>query len=276
MFSIGGVLTALVVWSLAGLLLWWGWLPGPLRRALALLTSAAGIFFLVCALRSEGVRETTTTVAFLMGPPSVTEPSIASASLSYYILTALCLLLGTLGLAAGEGTNRALRKHALSLSIGLSLGMAVLRFFLEKVAAHRILVRGMGVVWLPPIVGAFFSWTLRAEGKGMRDVARNLVIYAVSVRAFVAGFIILATALRLGSHYDVSAAVRILFLGTAVEFEPGSLRQVLDLGVLPQFIFWTTFTVVTGLAGALVERLVALPGASVGGQPQDLAPAAKD
>jgi hypothetical protein len=272
-----GLLTAVVVWSLLAILLWWGWLPGPVRRLLALLAGGVGIVFLVCALRSEGVRETTTTMAFLMGPTSVTEQSIASASLSYYILTAIGLLLGTVGLVLGDESSQALRKHALGLAIVLSFAVALLRFCLEKVAAHPILVRSMGVVWLPPVVGAFFSWNLRREGKGFRSLLRDLLVYAFSVRAFVTVLLVAATVLRLGSHYDLSSVVEVHspFFAGPVHFEPGSFRQIMDLGVLPQLVFWTTYTVVTGFLGALLERVLGLPGVSTPVQ-APLAAAAKE
>jgi hypothetical protein len=244
-------------WSLAGLLLWWGRLPGPWRRSTALLTSAAGILFLVLAVRSEGVREATTTATFLMGPSYVTEQATASASLPYYVMTGICLLLGTLGLAVGEELAPTLGRRWMMAAVVLSLSVTALRFSLEKVAAPEFLVSVMGVVWLPPVVGAFFAQNLRSEGRGFRSLVSALFGYAIIVRGSVAVLMLLASFLRLGSHYDVSSILEVQTpFHTWVRFVPGSLRQVLELGVLPQLFFWTTFTVVTGLMGAAVYRLL--------------------
>jgi hypothetical protein len=274
---LGLAIAALAAWGLTALVLFWGWLPAPGRRLTALLTSAAGVAFLVFAMRSEGVRETPTTVAFLMSPPWVTEQATASASLSYYILTGICLLLGTVGLAVGDESANSLRKHWMGTAVALSLAVTVLRFCLEKVAAHPFLVAVMGVVWLPPVVGAFFSLNLRREGKGVRALASALTAYAFGVRGFVTLCIVIASTLRFGSHYDVSSIleVRTPFTHGAVRFSPGSARQIVDLGVLPQLIFWTAYTLVTGLLGAGVQHAVeGFSGAS--GPPGELAPAGKD
>jgi hypothetical protein len=251
-------LVALSAWSLAGVLLWWGRLPGPWRRSLALLTSGAGIVFLVVGMRSEGVREAATTAAFLIGPSYVTEQATASASLPYYVLTGVCLLLGTLGLAVGDDLAQTLRQRWMTAAVVISLSVTALRFCLDKVAAPQFLVAVMGVVWLPPIVGAFFAQNVRAEGRGLGSLVGALFGYALVVRGGVALLMVLASVLRLGSHYDVSPIleVHLPFSHRLVHFEPGSLRQVLDLAILPQLLFWTSYTVITGLLGATVLYLL--------------------
>src|SRR5689334_6355035 len=98
------ILTAAVVWPAVALFLNWGRLSGRRRRGLALLTSGAGIVMLMIALGAHGQRETLTTGQFLMGGPYVTGHASASASLRYYVATAVCLLLGTAGLAVPDAT----------------------------------------------------------------------------------------------------------------------------------------------------------------------------
>ena len=46
----------------------------------------------------------------------------ASASLRYYVVTAVCLLLGTAGLAVPDETAGRLRRHWVGTAIALSLG----------------------------------------------------------------------------------------------------------------------------------------------------------
>ena len=52
----------------AAAMLWWGRLPGPWRRALAVLPSGLGVLFLVGALRAEGHREAATMAVVVLGP----------------------------------------------------------------------------------------------------------------------------------------------------------------------------------------------------------------
>src|SRR6266545_1796525 len=96
------VVTVLAVWAGAAMLFSWPRLSGPWRRTLALATSGAGLVFLILALHTQGLRESASTAVFLLGRPYVTEQVSASASLPYYVATALCLLLGTAGLALSE------------------------------------------------------------------------------------------------------------------------------------------------------------------------------
>ena len=61
-------------------------------------SSAVGLIMLMLALNTEGQREAPTTAEFLLSGRYVTGHVSASASLPYYVITAVCLLLGTAGL----------------------------------------------------------------------------------------------------------------------------------------------------------------------------------
>jgi hypothetical protein len=251
------VLTALLAWSFAAPLLWWARLPGPWRHTLALLTSAASLVFLLAAIGTEGVRESPTTVVFLVGPSYVIEQASASASLPYYVMTGVCLLLGTVGLAVGDEMVARLRRRFITLAIGMGLAVTALRFCLDKMAAPPLLTAVIGVVWLPPLVGAFFAQNFREQGKGLGSVAGALLLYGFVVRGSILLLMLLASTYRLGSHYDVSGLVRVqnTFTHEIYRFEPGSLTQVLVLGVIPQLVVWPIYTVVLGLLGAGVVWL---------------------
>jgi hypothetical protein len=189
---------------------------------------------------------------FLVGRPYVTEQVSASASLPYYVATALCLLLGTAGLALSEDAVRVVRERWLAGAIVLSLALTATRFWLEKVAAPPLWCFAVGVTWLPPVVGAVFAFNLRREGKPRAELARALLVYGFSVRAAVAALMDAASMLRLGSHYDVSAlsSVQNPFTGRVYHFVPGSLSQVWTVGVVPQLAVWPVFTVLAGMLGA--------------------------
>jgi hypothetical protein len=248
--AVAWLLTAGVVWPAAALALNWGRLAGHRRRAVALLTSLAGISALVVALSAHGQREALTTGQFLLGDFYVTGHASASASLRYYVATAVCLLLGTAGLAVPDETAGRLRRHWVGTAIGLSLVITALRFALEKVAAPMSWTNPVGITWLAPVVGAVFLRSARDEGKGFRAVLVGLTAYALASRGAVALLIVAATTWRLGSHYDLSLVTDVWFWGGMHRFEAGSLRQILYLGVLPQLTFWVAYTMVTGLMGA--------------------------
>lgn len=252
------VATAAAIWLLTAALLWWGRLPASWRRTLALLASGAALGFLVAAMNTEGVREAPTVAVYLGGSPYVTERASASASLPYYVLTGICLLLGTAGLAVGDETARRIGDRWMATAIVVSLLITGARFLLEKVAAPRMWTWSVGVTWLAPVVGAFFALNLRGEGKGLRHIAGALLLYGLAVRGAVASLMVVASTLKLGSHYDVSSVVRISnpITHAISEFEPGSFRQVLQLGVVPQLFFWPVYTLVAGLVGAGVAVLV--------------------
>jgi len=246
--------------AVAGAMLWWGRLPGPWRRALAVLTSGLGVLFLVSALRAEGHREAATTAVVILGPAYVTEQASASASLRYYVMTAVCLLLGTAGLAVSDDTARRLAGRWMANAIALSLLVTATRFCLEKAAAPTSWTRPMGVTWLAPIVGAYFALNAKREGRGLRTVASSLLAYGLVVRGAVALLAVVATTLRLGSHYDVSNLVYIRnpMSGHWHEFLSGSFEQLFFLAVLPQLVFWPAYTVAMGFVGALAALLVTI------------------
>ena len=259
---------ALAAWAAGAMLLWWPRLSGPWRRTLALCTSGAGLVFLMLALNTQGLRESASTAVFLVGRPYVTEHVSASASLPYYVATALCLLLGTAGLALSEDVVRVLRDRWLATAIALSLAVTATRFWLEKVAAPPALCWAVGVTWLVPVVGAVFAFNLRREGKnGLAALALALLFYGFTVRAAVAALMVAASTQRLGSHYDVSALVRVRnpLTGSVYAFVPGSFNQVWTVGVIPQLAVWPVYTVLTGLLGAALALGVASAAGASGG-----------
>jgi hypothetical protein len=253
------ILTAGLAWGLAALMHWWPRVSGAWRRRASILSSAAGIAFLVAAVESEGLRESATTVTVVVvGPASVTARSSASASLYYYVLTAVCLLLGFAGLAFGERLSRWLSKRWLLSATAVAYLVTAVRFLLEKSAAPVPLVQAMGVTWLAPVAGAFMAVCLREEGRGRADLLRSLVGYAFLVRGFVAAVALVATRLHLGSHYDISplTEVRLALTGRIFSFAPGSWAQISWFTLLPQLVAWPVFTVTVGLAaGLLVWRV---------------------
>ena len=246
-------------WAVAATLLWWARLPGTWRRALAIVTSAAGLVFLILALNTQGLRESATTAVFLVGRPYVTGQVSATASLPYYVATALCLLLGTLGLSVSDEVARTLRDRWLATAIVLSLAVTATRFWLEKVAAPEPWAYAVGITWLAPLMGAFFLVNLRREGKGMAAVAVSLLLYGLAVRGAVAALMVAASTLRLGSHYDVSSMVWVEnpLSGHSYEFAAGSFRQLLNVAVIPQLGFWPVYTLAAGLLGAGLAVAVA-------------------
>ena len=248
--AVAWLLTAAVVWTAAALALNWGRLSGHRRRGVALLTSLAGIVALVVALSAHGQRDTLTTGQFLLGGAYVTGHASASASLRYYVVTAVCLLLGTAGLAVPDETAGRLRRHWVGTAIALSLVITALRFALEKVAAPMSWTHPVGITWLAPVVGAIFLRNARDEGKGFRAVLGGLTAYALASRGAVALLMVVASSWRLGSHYDLSRVTDVWFWGEVHRFVPGSFKPILYLGVLPQLTFWVCYTVVTGLMGA--------------------------
>jgi hypothetical protein len=252
------VLTLLGLWAVGGTLLWWGEMPPRLRRLLALVFSAAGLAFLAVAFNTAGLREADTTAGYLMGPVIITGKASASASLPYYVMTGLCLLLGTVGLTLPEAAARALRRHWLVSAIGLSIAVTLVRLMLERAAAPPGLAWAFGITGLAPLVGAFFAYSGRAEGRSLRQLIGALAVYALAVRGWVALVYSAATLARIGStHYDVSRVMRARnpLTGEVHLFSPGSLEQVVTLVWVPQFAMWPLYTIAAGLVGAGVARL---------------------
>ena len=127
-----------------------------------------------------------------------------------------------------------------------------IRFALEKVAAPMTWTHAVGITWLGPIVGGMFLLRVREAGKGMKALLGALTVYALASRAAVALLMIVASLLRLGSHYDLVAVKWVRVGDQAFTFVPGSLNQIFFLGALPQLTFWVAYTVVSGLVGAAV------------------------
>jgi hypothetical protein len=255
-------LVAVAVSAIALVLLSWSRMTGPRRRMIALVCSGIGLVTLVLALQTEGRRQAPTTMRFLLGEGFVSGYASASASLPFYVATGVCLLLGTLALALPDETARRLDRHWLGSAVALGVGVTVLRFLLERVAAPPTWTYPVGITWLGPPVGAFFLWRLREEGRGLRRLLPSLLLFAVCVRATVAALMAVATVGQLGTHYDLSRilTVRLPFSQQSVTFLPGSWQQVLALGAAPQLTFWVVFTVVTGLVGAALFRLASSQG----------------
>ena len=248
----GGIVTAI--------LLCWPRLAGPDRRRLALLSSGAGLVALILAMGAEGFRESPTVAVFLLGTPYVTERASASASLPYYVLTGVFLALGFAGLALGDREARAIGRRWLVTAVALSWLVTAARFLLDKAAAPGPWTQAVGVAWMPLPVGAFFALNLRAEGKGFPSLLAALVAYAYAVRGAVAALMVVATRFRLGSHYDVSQVVLVHnpLSGEAYAFEAGSLGQLLQLALVPQLLVWPLVTVLVGLLGAAVARVITI------------------
>jgi hypothetical protein len=239
--------------------LWWAWLPTRWRRTLALVASAAGLVFLVLALNAAGHREAEVTGSFVLGSAYVSGYSSASAGLPYYVLTAVCLLLGTIGLALPDDVTARLARHPLATAVGLSVVATVLRFALEKAAAPKDWTWAVGVTWLAPLVGVFLAVRLREGGRGLRTLAPALLLYGLASRGWVALTYAAATLGRLGSHYDLSSAwiqLKDPITGAARSFSPGSASQMLYVVAVPQLMVWPLYTMVVGLAGAAVVYLV--------------------
>jgi hypothetical protein len=243
-------------------LLWWAWLPPRLRRGLALVASAAGLVFLLLALNTAGYREAETTGAFVLGPTYVSGHASASASLPYYVITAVCLLMGTAGLALPDALVGRMCAHPVTCAVGVSALATVVRFALEKAAAPREWTWAVGVTWLAPLVGAFLAVRLKDQGRGLRALAAALLAYGLASRGWVALTYVVATLASLGSHYDLSSAwvqLRDPLTGAARMFDPGSVTQMLFVVVVPQLLVWPVYTLVAGLVGAAAVALIMLP-----------------
>ena len=258
-------MAAPMVWAVAAVLLWWGRLDGEWRRRIALAVSAIGLVMLMLALNTEGRREAPTTAEFLLSGRYVTGHVSASASLPYYVITSVCLLLGTAGLVIPDAAARRIDAHWMANAVGLSFLITAMRFALEKVAAPNHWTSAVGVTWLGPVVGAYFWMHLRDDGRGIGALAARLVAYALLVRAGVTALMVAATTGHLGSHYDLSGftRVRVPLTGAIHRFEPGSWEQIAFLGAIPQLTFYVAYTLVMGLLGAALYSL----GTSIRRQP---------
>jgi hypothetical protein len=245
-------LTVALSWALGIVMHWWPHFPPRLRRLASLAASAAGIVFLVAATAAEGLREAETTSMVVLGPAYVTATASASASLHYYVLTAVCLLLGFAGLALGEPLSRWLSRHWILSAAAVAWLITIIRFLLERTASPSLLTQVVGVTWMAPVAGAWFATCLRDEDRPLSSVLGPLVAYAYLVRGFVFLVAVVATRWQLGTHYDVSPLVQVTlgFTGGVHTFESGSGLQLFWLSAVPQLLVWPLFTVASGLAGA--------------------------
>ena len=203
---------------------------------------------------AEGLRETATPSMIVLGPAYLAGTASAAASLHYYVLTAVCLLLGFAGLTLGDPLARWLREHWIISAVALAWLVTVIRFLLERSAAPPWLTAVVGVTWMAPVAGAWFATSLRDGDRHPRALLPPLVAYAYLVRGFVALVAVMATRLHLGTHYDVSSLVQVsLAMSESVyTFESGSAAQILWLTLVPQLVVWPLFTVATGLAAGLL------------------------
>lgn len=259
------VLTAILSWLLGALMHWWPLAEPRARRRVAFAANAAGLGFLVAALRTEGLREAAISSMVIVGETRHTATALASASLTYYVLTAACLSLGFAGLVFGDRLSRWLAPRFLLSSVAIAWLLTIVRFLLEKSAAPPELVRLVGITWMAPVAGAYFARCLAGEPRFWDRLARSLVAYAFLVRGFVAAVGVTATLERLGSHYDVSGvtAVRLALTNIVYSFEPASAVQLAWLTIAPQLLVWPVLTIAGGLVGAAAAALVlrgGLPG----------------
>ncbi len=243
-----------LAWGAAGLLLGWPYLPDRWRRALALAASLLGLGFLLVALNTEGVREASSVSGFLLGAAFVHTRVSASASVPWYLLTAVCLLLGVAGLALGERAAESLRRRFFWSAVGLTCAVALLRFAFEKAAAPMALARLFGVVWLAPVVGAFLLRNLEPDDPRASRLTRALLAYALLTRGFVVGLYAVVSALRLGTHFDITPVTRARLPGSAgvIEFASGSALQFATFVLVPQMTLWVGYTLLAGWCGALL------------------------
>jgi hypothetical protein len=246
-------------WAVAALLLAWPHLSGLWRRRIALLSSVGSVLALIMAMSTEGFRESPTVAVFLMGRPYVLERTAASAGLPYYVVTGVLLFLGFAGIALGDDAARRLRHHPLAIAVTLSLLITATRFLLEKAAAPASWTHAVGISWIPPVVGAYLAFHYRAEKRSFAALLGALVLYAFAARGAVAALMVAATHWRLGSHYDVSSLTLVVMpmTGRTYSFVAGSAEQILSVAILPQLLVWPIYTVLTGLLGVALARLLA-------------------
>ncbi len=255
---------------------WWPRLPAGQRRRLSIATSLAGLGFLVAALRSEGLRESALTSLVLVGPATLTARASASASLCYYVLTGICLLLGFAGLIFSDSLARWLRPRPLVSSAAIAWFVTGVRFLLEKSAAPAVLVEAAGVTWLAPVAGAYFAVALRPE-RGAVELVGTLLRYAFLVRGFVAAVGVAATRFAAGTHYDVSPLTEVgVAFGGSWTFAAGSFEQLAWLTLFPQLVIWPAYTVLAGLAAGAAVLLVTSRGPEDEPEPAPGSPAAPE
>ena len=180
----------------------------------------------------------------LVGPATATAHASATASLYYYVLTAVCLLLGFTGLIASDTLARWLRPRPLLSSVAVAWLVTLVRALLEKSAAPTLLVDAVGVTGSRRSREPTWRWRSSRAAPGPPRSLPDLLRYAYLVRCVVAVVGITATRLGAGTHYDVSplTQVAVAFSDRAWSFQPGSWSQLLWLTLLPQLVVWPAFT----------------------------------
>lgn len=254
---LGRFLALMATWAVALVVLFWGQFPSRWRRVFALFTSACGVVFLVLAMNSEGLRESPTVGSFLMGAPYVAGKVSASASFPYYVMTGVLFALGFLGLAAGDTLAMSLSQRYFLNAVVVSWVVTALRVVLEKAAAPAGWTQLVGIVWLAPVVGAYFALNLKNEGRGFKDLLLHLLAYALAVRLPVAILMIVASTFHLGTHYDVSQLSEVPVMGRTYTIEPQTAGGILTMTVFSQLIFWPIYTLLSGMIGAGIAQLLA-------------------
>jgi hypothetical protein len=184
---------------------------------------------------------------FIMGPnlhPAETvERSLGTAALGVGLV---CLVLYALA-RFGE---RLPWRHPVAKAAGLTLLVMLLRVFLEKLGLPLGLVTFFGIIWLIVPVAAYLGIEAARAGSLGRFWAWMLG-YTYGIRVFIVGVMLVATSLRLGTHYDNSAATRFTAFGREVVLQPGTWVQYRTLIVLPQLVLWAGLTLLAGLVVGL-------------------------
>ena len=184
----------------------------------------------------------------------MTGKTSASASLPYYVMTGLCLLLGTVGLALPESAVASLRRHWLAGAIGLSLAVPVVRILLERSAAPPGLAWAFGVTALPPLVGAYFAVRARAEGKALaRRGGRAGRVRAERPRMDRAAVRVRdrqPSGLHSFRHVAGADARTTRSRAPCTCSSRAAPWQLVTLVVVPQLAVWPVYTVLAGLLGA--------------------------
>jgi hypothetical protein len=176
------------------------------------------------------------------------------------VVTGVLLALGFLGLAAGDEIVNAFSRRFFLNAVVLSWGVTALRAVLEKAAAPEPWARLVGVTWLPPVIGAYFAVCLNDEGKGFKELVRYLLAYAFAVRGVVALVMLVASGFHLGTHYDLSRVPEVGFLGWSYHFGEERIRGIVILTAASQLVFWPLHTVLTGILGAWIAKILSPAG----------------
>ncbi|HEY6292251.1 MAG TPA: hypothetical protein VI455_11940 [Terriglobia bacterium] len=134
--------------------------------------------------------------------------------------------------AAGEGPSSAVKAIGFAAGGWIAMMVGAGIAFLSKATWPKILL-GVGLMAMGTLI-QLVPW---------KALAKTLLAYAYAARIPVLIITYFAMQGRWGTHYDVE------YTGGA-----GFWTQYLELGVIPQLIFWVAYTV---LAGALLGGIAA-------------------